>query len=80
MTDFESVIRDAGRQHRRVRVRFQDSPTTVYDREYEPYAIENGEVVVFSYLRDEFRKLPLRNILDVEVTSRTFTPRRKIEL
>lgn len=80
MTDFESVIRDAGRQHRRVRVRFQDTPNTVYDREYEPYAIENGQVVVFSYLRDEFRTLPLHCILDVEVTSRTFTPRRKVEL
>ncbi len=80
MTDFESVIREAGRQHRRVRVRFQDSPTTVYDREYEPYAIENGQVVVFSYLRDEFRTLPLHSILEVEVTSRTFTPRRKVEL
>ncbi len=80
MGDFESVIRDAGRQHRRVRVRFQDSPDKIYDREYEPYAIENGQVVVFSYLRDEFRTLPLKSILEVEVTSRTFTPRRKVDL
>jgi predicted DNA-binding transcriptional regulator YafY len=78
--DFESIIRDAGRQHRRVRVRFQDSPSTIYDREYEPYAIENGELVAFSYVRDEFRTLPLKDILEVEVTSRTFTPRRKVDL
>lgn len=80
MNDFEDVIREAGRQHRRVRVRFQDSPGVVYDREYEPYAIQDGELVAFSYVRDEFRKLPLRDIMDVEVTPRTFTPRRKVEL
>lgn len=80
MTNFEDVIRDAGRQHRRVRVRFQDSPGNVYDREYEPYAIENGALVAFSYMRDEFRTLPLRDILEVEVTSRTFVPRRKVDL
>lgn len=80
MRDFEEIIRDAGRQHRRVRVRFQDSPGVIYDREYEPYAIEDDKLVAFSYFRDEFRTLPLRAILEVEVTPRTFTPRRKIEL
>lgn len=80
MTDFESIIRDAGRQHRKVRIQFKGTPSTEYDREMEPYAIRNGELVAYSLYRDEFRTLPMADIVGVDVTPRTFEPRREIEL
>ncbi len=80
MTDFEAIIREAGREQRRVLIQFESTPGTVYERELEPYSIENGELYAFSYLRNEYRTLPLRDIRRVEVTPRTFTPRRPVDL
>ena len=77
--DFEETIRDAGRQHRRIRIQFR-GPNTDYDREMEPYAIRDGELVAYSLYRDEFRTLPLSAITGVDVTTRTFVPRRKVDL
>lgn len=78
--DFEETIRDAGRQHRRIRIQFKGPASTDYDREMEPYAIRDGELIAYSLYRDEFRTLPLAAITGVDVTSRTFVPRRKIDL
>ena len=80
MTDFEAMIREAGREQRRVLIQFESTPGTIYERELEPYSIENGELYAFSYLRNEYRTLPLRDIRRVEVTPRTFTPRRPVDL
>ena len=80
MTDFEAIIREAGREQRRVLVRFESTPGTTYAREFEPYAIEDGILHAFSYLRNEFRTLPMRDIRGVEVTPRSFTPRRPVTL
>ena len=80
MSDFEQLIREAGREQRRVLVKFESTPGTVYEREFEPYAIENGELVAFSYLRNEFRTLRMDDIRRVELTPRSFTPRRPIDL
>lgn len=80
MQDFEGIIRDAGRQNRKVRIQFRDAPTLEYDREMEPYAIRDGQLVAYSLYRDEFRTLPLADITGVDVTPRTFVPRRTIEL
>jgi len=78
--DFETIIRDAGRQHRKVRIQFRGTASTEYDREMEPYAIRDGQLVAYSLYRDEFRTLPIADITGVDVTSRTFTPRRMVEL
>ena len=80
MSDFERLIREAGREQRRVLVKFEVRPGTVYERELEPYAIRDGELHAFSYLRNEFRTLRLDTIRRVELTPRTFEPRRPIEL
>lgn len=80
MPHFEETIREAGRALRRVLVKIETTPGTTYEREFEPYAIENGDLIVFSYLRNEYRTLPLADIRGVEVTPRTFTPRRPVEL
>jgi predicted DNA-binding transcriptional regulator YafY len=78
--DFESIIRDAGRQHRRVRIQFKGTPSTDYDREMEPYSIREGKLVAYSLYRDEFRTLPISDIIGVDVTPRTFVPRRAVDL
>lgn len=78
--DFETIIRDAGRQHRKVRIQFRGTASMEYDREMEPYAIRDGQLVAYSLYRDEFRTLPIADITGVDVTSRTFTPRRVVEL
>ncbi len=83
MTTVESTLREAGRQHLKVRARVRysaESGETEYERSYEPYAIENGEVVVFSLFRNEFRTIPLADIRKVEVTDGEFRPRRPIDL
>ncbi len=83
MTTVESTLREAGRQHKKVRARIRfsaESGETEYERSYEPYAIENGEVVVFSLFRNEFRTIPLADIRKVEVTNGEFRPRRPIDL
>ncbi|MGH7664282.1 MAG: WYL domain-containing protein [Gemmatimonadaceae bacterium] len=76
----EDILRDAGRQLRRVLIQFHSSSGREYEREMEPYAIRDGELVAFSYLRDEFRTVKLGEITGVEITPRSFTPRREIEL
>lgn len=78
--DFETVIRDAGRQHRKVRIQFKGTPSTEYDREMEPYSINDGQLVAYSLYRDEFRTLPIADITGVDVTPRTFVPRRRVDL
>jgi hypothetical protein len=80
VTDFESMLRDAGREQRRVLVQFESTPGTIYEREFEPYAIRDGLLYAFSYLRNEMRTLPMRDIRRVEVTPRTFTPRQPVDL
>lgn len=80
MTDHEHLIREAGREQRRVLVRFESSPGMQYERELEPYAIREGELLAFSYLRNEFRTLRMNDIRRVELTPRSFQPRRPIEL
>ena len=80
MSDFENLLREAGREQRRVLVKFDCGPDKVYERELEPYAIRDGELYAFSYLRNEFRTLKLDDIRRVEVTPRNFQPRRPIEL
>lgn len=79
----ETALREAGRLRRKVRarVRFQaEHGESQYDRSYEPYAIENGEVVVFSLFRNEFRKIRLSDISRVQIMPGEFRPRRPIEL
>lgn len=80
MNEFENALREAGREQRRVLVEFESTPGTVYERELEPYAIRDGELVAFSYLRNEFRTLRLADVRRVEVTPRSFVPRRAVDL
>jgi hypothetical protein len=79
----ETTLREAGKQRRKVRarVRFEaEQGETQYERSYEPYAIEDGQVVVFSLFRNEFRTIPLADISRVEIMQGQFRPRRPIEL
>lgn len=79
----ESTLREAGRQLRKVRARIRFSAErgeTEYERSYEPYAIEHNAVVVFSLFRNEFRTIPLADILRVEMTDGQFRPRRPVTL
>ena len=79
----ESTLREAGRQHRKVRARIRftaERGETEYERSYEPYAIEQDAVVVFSLVRNEFRTIPLADILRVEMTDGQFRPRRPVTL
>lgn len=81
MTHFEDVIREAGREQRRVLIQFECTPGgRCYERELEPYAIQDGRLIAFSYLRNEFRTLALDEIRRVEVTPRSFQPRRPVDL
>ena len=80
MSDFENMLREAGREQRRVLVEFESTPGTRYERELEPYAIRDGQLYAFSYLRNEFRTLPLADVRRVEVTPRSFVPRRAVEM
>lgn len=79
----EKLLRQAGHQRKSVRViyRFQgEAGVEEHERHWEPYAIQDGHAVVFSYLRNEFRTIPLKHILSVEIRDREFEPRRPIEL
>ncbi len=78
--DIEQTIRDAGRQHRRVLVHVRPRTGDAYGRELEPYSIEGGVLHAFSYVRNAFRTLPLDEIQSVEITPRTFEPRRPVDL
>jgi hypothetical protein len=46
----------------------------------EPYSIRDGKLVAYSLYRDEFRTLPISDIIGVDVTPRTFVPRRAVDL
>ncbi len=78
------LLREAGRQHRRVRIRFSypgaDSAHTEYEREYEPYKIEDGQLVAYSYYRGAFRTMELDRIQEVQIRPESFEPRRPVEL
>jgi predicted DNA-binding transcriptional regulator YafY len=79
----EAALREAGRLRRRVRVtgRYRGADGDQhYEREWEPYAIEGDKAYVYSYFRDEFRRVPLDEIVKVEISDREFTPRRPIDL
>lgn len=82
--DWSDVLRDAGRQNRRVRIRFSypgaSEPDVEYEREMEPYKIEDGQLVAYSYYRGAFRTLPMDRILDVQLRPESFEPRRTVEL
>lgn len=82
--DWIDVLRAAGRQHRRVRIRFTypdaDQKHTEYEREYEPYKIEAGQLVAYSYYRGAFRTMELDRIQDVQIRPESFEPRRPVEL
>lgn len=82
--DWIDVLREAGRQHRRVRIRFTypgaDQSPTEYEREYEPYKIEDGQLVAYSYYRGAFRTMELDRIQDVQIRPESFEPRRPVEL
>lgn len=80
MPHFEDTLREAGRTLRRVLVKLETTPGETYEREFEPYAIENGDLIVFSYLRNEYRTVSLGDIRGVEITPRSFTPRRPVQL
>jgi predicted DNA-binding transcriptional regulator YafY len=81
-----NLIRDqlveAARARRRVRIRFSytGEREVEYEREMEPYAIRDGDLVAFSCFRNEFRTLPLSTIISVEISPDTFSPKREIEL
>lgn len=79
----EDLLRKAGRERRRVRATFRfhgDTGIKEVERHWEPYAIRDGHAFVFSYFRNEFRSVPLKNIMSVEIHEREFEPRRPIEL
>lgn len=82
-TRVEALLRQAGREHRQVRATYRyhgESGVTEHERHWEPYAIHDGHAVVFSYLRNEFRTIPLKHIVDVKIHDVVFEPRRPIEL
>ncbi len=79
----EGLLREAGRARHQVRatVRFHgESGVKEVERHWEPYAIHDGHAVVFSYFRNEFRTVPLKHIVSVEIHERKFEPRRPIEM
>jgi hypothetical protein len=83
MTDVREILRNAGRQRRTVRVtgRYRgEAGDESYEREWEPYALDGDTAYVFSYFRNEFRRVQLSEIVKLEICDRTFEPRRPIEL
>jgi predicted DNA-binding transcriptional regulator YafY len=73
--EHEQTIRSAAEERRRLCVRFRSPEGRVYEREMEPYGIRGGNLVAFSYYRDEFREVPLADILSLTDTGRRFDPR-----
>lgn len=76
-------LREAAQTRRLVRATCRyhgERGITTYRRLWEPYGIREGHLLVFSFFRDEFRRVPLRSIVDVVVTGETFRPRRPIQL
>lgn len=81
--ELEQTLRTAGRERRKVRARIRfagESGESEYERSYEPYAVVDGDVVVFSLFRNEFRTIPIADIKSVEVMDETFRPRRDITM
>ncbi|MDE3126592.1 MAG: hypothetical protein KGL38_01230 [Gemmatimonadota bacterium] len=79
----EDLLRQAGRECRRVRATYRfhgESGVTEHERHWEPYAIRDGHAVVFSYLRNEFRSVPLKHIVNIEIHDAVFEPRQPIEM
>jgi predicted DNA-binding transcriptional regulator YafY len=80
--DIADILREAARQRRRVRVTYHyQGADRVWEaeRHWEPYGVEGDTAIVFSYFRDEFRRVPLHEIKHVEITDETFEPRRPIQ-
>ncbi len=82
--DWTETLREAGRLHRRVRIRFSypeaAEDQTEYEREMEPYKIEDGRLVAYSYYRGAFRTVELDRITNVQMRPESFEPRRPVEL
>ena len=80
MENISETLMHAARNSQRVVVRFEavGVPGEECERELEPYGVKDGELIAFSYFLDEFRVVPLKNIHAVEVTQRTFLPRRPV--
>jgi hypothetical protein len=79
----EATLRAAGRARRKVRARIRfdgEGGESEYERSYEPYAIVDGDVVVFSLFRNEFRTISIADIKSVEVMDETFRARRDISM
>lgn len=75
-------LHEAAQTRRLVRATCQfrgERGRTTYRRLWEPYGIRDGHLLVFSYFRDEFRRVPLESIVDIVVTDETFRPRRSVE-
>jgi len=82
--DWSEMLREAGRQNRRVRIRFSypsgSEKEVEYEREMEPYKIENGQLVAYSYYRGAFRTVDIDRIINVQLRPESFEPRRAVEL
>lgn len=80
MQNIPETLMHAARNSQRVVVRFEGTgvPGSEYERELEPYGVKDGELIAFSYFLDEFRTVPLQSIRNVQVTDRTFSPRRPV--
>jgi len=80
MQNIPETLMHAARNSQRVVVRFEGVgvPGSEYERELEPYGVQDGDLIAFSYYLDEFRTVPLQNIRSVEITDRTFLPRRPL--
>jgi predicted DNA-binding transcriptional regulator YafY len=46
----------------------------------EPYKIEGGHLVAYSYYRGAFRTVELDRIINVQLRPESFEPRRAVEL
>lgn len=80
MQNIPETLMHAARNSQRVVVRFEavGVPGSECERELEPYGLRDDELIAFSYYLDEYRTVPLRNIREVQVTDRTFLPRRPL--
>jgi predicted DNA-binding transcriptional regulator YafY len=67
-----------------VRIRFSypgaSEGEVEYEREMEPYKIEGGHLVAYSYYRGAFRTVELDRIINVQLRPESFAPRRTVEL
>ena len=69
---------DARRQVRAT-IRFHgEAGPALHERRWDPHHLTAEYVVVFSHLRNEFRTVPLADIVRIEMLERRFTPRRPL--